>query len=57
MADALLASFLAERASITEGLPSQAFEDLVAAHRLWSDWLAEGRVRKFALVAERVLTD
>jgi hypothetical protein len=27
--------------------------DLVAAHRLWSDWLGTGRVRKFALVAER----
>ena len=39
--------------SITEGLPSQAFEELVAAHRLWSDWLTEGRVRKFALVAEK----
>ena len=55
MAGALLAGFVAERASITEGLPSQAFEDLVAAQRLWSDWLAEGRGRKFALVAERVL--
>ena len=54
MVGALLAAFLAERASITEGLPSQAFEELVAAHRLWSDWLTEGRVRKFALVAERV---
>jgi SAM-dependent methyltransferase len=30
-----------------------ALDDLVAAHRLWSEWLATGRVRKFALVAER----
>jgi ubiquinone/menaquinone biosynthesis C-methylase UbiE len=29
-------------------------EDLVASHRLWSEWLATGRVRKFALVAERL---
>jgi SAM-dependent methyltransferase len=30
-----------------------ALDELVAAHRLWSEWLATGRVRKFALVAER----
>jgi SAM-dependent methyltransferase len=28
-------------------------KDLVAAHRLWSEWLGTGRSRKFALVAER----
>ena len=27
--------------------------ELLAAHQLWSDWLAAGRVRKFALVAEK----
>jgi SAM-dependent methyltransferase len=27
-------------------------DELVAAHKQWSDWLATGRVRKFALVAE-----
>jgi hypothetical protein len=27
-------------------------EELLAAHRLWSDWLREGRVRKIAFVAE-----
>jgi sarcosine/dimethylglycine N-methyltransferase len=30
-----------------------AHRELVAAHRLWVDWLASGRVRKFAVVAER----
>lgn len=30
-----------------------ALADLVTSHRLWSEWLATGRVRKFALVAER----
>lgn len=29
-----------------------AVDDLVAAHRLWVEWLDEGRVRKLALVAE-----
>jgi hypothetical protein len=28
-------------------------DDLVAAHRLWAEWLGEGRARKLALVAER----
>jgi SAM-dependent methyltransferase len=32
---------------------AEALGELVAAHRLWSEWLATGRVRKFALVAER----
>ena len=30
-----------------------ALDDLLAAHRLWVEWLDEGRVRKLALVAER----
>ena len=30
-----------------------ALDELVAAHRLWSEWLTTQRVRKFALVAER----
>ena len=30
-----------------------ALEELLAAHRLWSDWLREGRVRKIAFVAEK----
>jgi SAM-dependent methyltransferase len=29
-----------------------AVDDLVAAHRLWVNWLDAGRVRKFAIVAE-----
>ena len=31
----------------------RALDDLLAAHRLWIDWLDAGRVRKLALVAER----
>ena len=33
---------------------SRALEELLAAHRLWSDWLRDGRVRKFAFVAEKM---
>jgi SAM-dependent methyltransferase len=32
---------------------SAALDGLLAAHRLWIEWLATGRVRKFAVVAER----
>jgi hypothetical protein len=31
----------------------RALDELLAAHRLWVQWLGEGRVRKLALVAER----
>jgi hypothetical protein len=31
----------------------RALDDLLAAHRLWIDWLDAGRVRKLALVANR----
>jgi ubiquinone/menaquinone biosynthesis C-methylase UbiE len=50
---ALLASFRAESAAISARVGTRALDDLIAAHRLWSDWLRSGRVRKFALVAER----
>ena len=30
-----------------------ALDELLTAHRLWVEWLDEGRVRKLALVAER----
>jgi SAM-dependent methyltransferase len=52
-ADALIAAFGAEAPAIRSRLGGRALDDLLAAHRLWSDWLERGRVRKFALVAER----
>ena len=42
-----------EAADIRGQLGAQAFEALLTAHQLWSDWLRTGRVRKFAIVAER----
>jgi SAM-dependent methyltransferase len=53
MADALSAAFAAHAADIAEEVGHRALEELLAAHRLWSQWLREGRVRKLALVAER----
>lgn len=52
-ATALLRSFRADAAEMTQRLGTRAVDDLLAAHRLWDDWLGSGRVRKFALVAEK----
>jgi SAM-dependent methyltransferase len=53
VADSLIAAFSADRAAIAEQIGQKALEDLLAAHRLWSDWLRDGRVRKIAFVAEK----
>jgi SAM-dependent methyltransferase len=53
-ADALIAAFEADAPAIAGRIGQQALDDLLAAHRLWSDWMASGRVRKLAIVAERV---
>lgn len=34
-------------------LGNETVDSLLTAHRLWSEWLRSGRVRKFAVVAER----
>jgi SAM-dependent methyltransferase len=53
IADALIAAFSADAAAITAEIGQRALDELLTAHRLWSDWLAGGRVRKFAIVAEK----
>jgi SAM-dependent methyltransferase len=53
VADSLIDAFSADAKEISAQIGTQALEELVAAHRLWSAWLGEGRVRKFALVAEK----
>ena len=53
MVDALIDAFVAERSAITAQLGRRAVDELLSAHRLWSAWMREGRVRKFALVAEK----
>lgn len=52
-AEALAQAFVADRRAISKRIGERALDDLVTAHRLWGDWLGCGRVRKFALVAER----
>src|SRR5215475_4456221 len=49
----LLRSFDAHGVEIERVVGARALDELVAAHRLWSDWLSGGRVRKFAMVAEK----
>ena len=56
VADALIEAFTADATAIAAQIGSRALQELLAAHRLWSDWLGEGRVRKIAFVAERVET-
>lgn len=50
-ADALARAYAAQGSQIAARLGHEAVDALVTSHRLWSDWLLEGRVRKFALIA------
>jgi SAM-dependent methyltransferase len=52
-AHALAGAFAADAADIVARIGRRALDELLAAHRLWIDWLDAGRVRKLALVAER----
>jgi len=54
MADSLLRAYASEGDEIAACVGGRALDELLAAHRLWRDWLGAGRVRKFALVAEKV---
>ncbi|MEA2311685.1 MAG: hypothetical protein QOE28_1653 [Solirubrobacteraceae bacterium] len=53
MALALAGAFAADAVNIAAQIGRRALDELLAAHRLWIDWLDKGRVRKLALVAGR----
>jgi SAM-dependent methyltransferase len=53
VADSLIDAFAADAADIAAQIGRRALEKLLTTHRLWSEWLREGRVRKFAFVAEK----
>jgi len=53
IAESLIDAFTADAAAIAAQIGRPALDDLIAAHRLWREWLETGRVRKFAIVAER----
>jgi SAM-dependent methyltransferase len=52
-AESLTEAFAADAVDIAAQIGDEALEELLSAHRLWSDWLRAGRVRKIALVAEK----
>ena len=52
-ARALADAFAADAEAIAAQVGRRALDELLTAHRLWIEWLAAGRVRKLALVAER----
>jgi SAM-dependent methyltransferase len=53
IADSLLNAFASEAHDIAAQIGHRAMEELLVAHRLWRDWLRDGRVHKVALVAEK----
>jgi SAM-dependent methyltransferase len=53
MATALLRCYRADSLQIADQIGTQATTELITAHQMWSDWLGSGRVRKFAIVAEK----
>ncbi|MDX6593333.1 MAG: hypothetical protein QOJ13_2529 [Gaiellales bacterium] len=56
MAESLIDAFVADETAIAAQIGRRALDELLAAHRLWSDWLRTGRVRKIAFVAEKRAT-
>jgi SAM-dependent methyltransferase len=53
VAESLADAFVADAPAIAAQIGRRALDELVTAHRLWTEWLASGRVRKLAVVAER----
>jgi SAM-dependent methyltransferase len=53
VADRLIDAFEADASNIAAHIGQHALDELLAGHRLWSDWLREGRIRKLAFVAEK----
>ena len=52
-AAALLRCYRADSLQIGAQIGTRATADLITSHQLWSEWLGSGRVRKFAMVAEK----
>jgi SAM-dependent methyltransferase len=52
-AASLIEAFTEDREAIAAAIEPEAIDGLITGHRLWREWLDDGRVRKFALIAER----
>lgn len=57
VAESLINAFASDATGIAAQIGRQALDELLVAHRLWSEWLRTGRVRKIALVAEKQADD
>jgi SAM-dependent methyltransferase len=53
VAESLTDAYVAHATAIASRIGDRALEELLTAHRRWSEWLAAGRVRKFVFVTER----
>ena len=53
-AAALLDAYQGDAARIADQIGARGLDELVAAHELWADWLSSGRMKKFAIVAEKL---
>jgi SAM-dependent methyltransferase len=53
IAAALLRCYRADSAQIAGQIGAQATAELITAHQRWDDWLGSGRVRKFAMIAQK----
>jgi ubiquinone/menaquinone biosynthesis C-methylase UbiE len=53
IASALHRSYRADSLQIAGQIGTRATAELITSHQLWSQWLGNGRVRKFAMVAEK----
>ena len=53
VAESLIDAFDADATNISGHIGHRALDELLTAHRLWSEWLRDGRVRKLALVAQK----
>jgi SAM-dependent methyltransferase len=56
VANSLIEAFAADAADIAAQIGRRALDELLTAHRLWSEWLRVGRVRKLAFIAEKTET-
>ena len=54
-AEALARSYADAGQAIASEIGDAGLERLLASHRLWARWLAGGRIRKLAMVAEKGL--
>ncbi len=57
VAESLTDAYAADAPAIAARIGRRALNELLAAHRLWTEWLASARVRKIAVVAERQARD